>query len=73
MYVLKGENGYVREHTTTGFGMAEELDKAKMFPTIPELLQFVSLYIPDHRCGIYEIVSIQEVQRPRYIEDRVMG
>ena len=73
MYVLKGDNGYIKKHTTTGFSMTEELDKARMLPTIPELLQFMSLYIPDHRCGIYEIVLIQEVQRPRYIEDRVMG
>ena len=72
MYALRKGRSYVESHGDLGFNITETLNKAKMFFTIADVLQFVSLYEPDHMCGVYEIIIVQEVQRPRYMVDRVV-
>ncbi len=72
MYVLKRNSVYVRKNGVDGFVMIEELDLAAMFHSIPELLQFVSMYIPKHCCGTYEIIKIIKVQQPSYVENKVV-
>ena len=72
MYVLRRNCCYVTGHNIDGFIIGKDLDKAAMFHSMAELLQFVSKYQPKHGCGTYEIVRIREIQQPRYIEDRTV-
>ena len=78
MYVLKAINGsgvlYVKSGAHFGFTRTYDIDTARTFVTISELLKFVSTYGPgSHPCGDYNIVRIKERHEPRYVEAGVVG